>query len=84
MKDRYKNYLKQIKKGNTVKVCVVGAGVTSSPDKRVVEHVDTERNLLWLDGADGDYDRKSVYAYSLETGKTISNYAPGFYAEIHL
>lgn len=84
MKERYNNYLKQIKKGDTVKICVVGAGVISSPEKRVVEHVDTERNLLWLDGADGYYDRKSVYAYSLETGKTVSNYAPGFYAEIHL
>ncbi|EPP7233842.1 hypothetical protein ACTOJ1_000757 [Shigella flexneri] len=84
MKDRYKNYLKQIKKGDTVKVCIVGAGVASSPEKRVVEHVDTERNLLWLNGADGYYDKKSVYAYSLETGKTVSNYAPGFYAEIHL
>lgn len=84
MKERYSKYLKNLKAGDTVKVCVVGAGVTSSPENRVVEHVDPERNLLWLNGADGYYDRKSVYAYSLETGKTVSNYAPGFYAEIHL
>lgn len=84
MKDVYGEYLKSLKAGSTVKVCLVGAGVVSEPEPRTVEHVDASRNLLWLDGADGDYDRTSVYAYSLASGKTVSNYAPGFYSKIEM
>jgi hypothetical protein len=64
-----------VKKGSKVVKLLIGGGAETASIQKV-EHVDD--NTIYLSGCDGDYNRDSVYAYDLASGRACSNYIPGF------
>lgn len=64
-----------VKKGNKIVKIIIGGGAETASIQKV-EHVDDK--TIYLVGCDGDYNRDSVYAYDLATGKSCNSYIPGF------
>lgn len=68
-----------VKKGDSIVKVLYGGGVKTA-SIATIEKV--TKDTIYLKGCDGDYKRDSVYAYDLETGRSIENYIPGFFAEL--
>lgn len=45
-----------------------------------IEYVNTD--TIFIQGADEDYSKDSVYSYSRQSGFSNNNYIPGFFARI--
>lgn len=56
-----------------------GAGFIT---KSLVRVEKVEKNIFYIEGADGYYADDSVYAFSLENGESINNFTPGFFSKI--
>ena len=73
-----KKMMSKFKDGDVVVRNLHGGGfVTNS--LVTIEHVD-ENGTIFIEGADGDYSRDSVYAFHGGNHKSINNYTPGFYS----
>ena len=73
------DFLKKIEAGDVVVRALTGGGITTY-GLLEIEHVDD--NAIFIEGADGDYAKDSVYRFSRKTGRSENNYAPGFYSTI--
>jgi hypothetical protein len=74
-------YLHSLKVGDSINRQFLGAGLVTDDEPVVVEKIDTFLGVLWINGADGEYDFNSFYAYSLLTGRDI-NHVTGFVHQI--
>lgn len=74
-----KSFLKKIEAGNVIVRALTGGGFTTY-DLLEIEHVD--ENGIYIEGADGDYAKDSVYRFDLNTGRSVNNYSPGFYSTL--
>lgn len=77
-----KEQLAELKIGDFVARNLHGAGHTTKGENAEVFHIDKTAGLFWVEEWDEEYFKDSVYAYSLETGKSINNYVPGFYNQV--
>lgn len=73
------DFLNKVKSGDKLVRGLTGAGFTTYSLVEV-EHVDSTG--IFIEGADGDYERDSVYRFSLKTGKSVNNYTAGFYSTL--
>jgi ribosomal protein S3 len=68
-----------VKKGDQIVKVLIGGGFETA-SIATIEKV--TKGEIYLEGCDGDYNRESVYAYDLATGRACSNYIPGFTARL--
>lgn len=74
-----KEFLKQVKSGDKLVVGLTGAGFTTY-SLAEIEHVD--ETGIFTEDAEGDYEKNSVYRFSLKDGRSINNYCAGFYSTL--
>lgn len=77
-----KEELVELKVGDFVERNLHGAGHVTKAENSEVFHIDKTAGVFWVEEWDETYLKDSVYAYSLETGKSINNYMPGFYNQV--
>lgn len=81
-KNSIKEILSNLKVGDFVQTELHGAGVVSEGDTKEVFHIDKAKRMFWVEEWDEPYRKDSVYAYSLDTGRTVNNYMPGFFQQV--
>jgi len=74
--------LAKLKVGDFVERNLHGAGQVTKGENVEVFHINKSAGIFWVEEWDEKYLKDSVYAYSLETGKSINNYVPGFYHQV--
>jgi hypothetical protein len=74
--------LTNLKVGDFVKCSLHGAGHVTQGEDSEVFHIDPKAKIFWIGEWDETYRNDSIYAYSLETGKSINNFMPGFYNQV--
>lgn len=72
--------LKDIKEGDVVVRGLTGGGFTTE-SLVTIEHVDKSGDVF-IEGADGDYAKDSVYRFDRKSGRSVNNYTSGFYSTI--
>lgn len=82
MSKNIKEQLSNLQVGDFVKTELHGAGQVSEGDKSEVFHIDQKSRIFWIGEWDESYQKDSVYAYSLDTGKTINNFVAGFFSQV--
>lgn len=74
-----KEFLKNVKSGDVLVRLLIGGGFKT---ESLISIEAVKDNGIFVKGADGDYEDDSVYRFSKTTGKSCSNYIPGFSSEI--
>lgn len=82
MTQNIKEQLSQLKVGDFVSKELHGAGEVSDGGTSEVFHIDQKARIFWIEEWDEKYHKDSVYAYSLDTGRSVNNFIAGFYQQV--
>lgn len=64
-----------VKKGDKIVKIIIGGGFETCSIQTIEE---VTKDTIFLEGADGYYERDTLYAYDLTTGRACESYIPGF------